>query len=56
MSKKALERFDRPDTNLMMPKAPAHVVVVEDTRGGLDLKRDGSQHRRYTSFYDDLQN
>ena len=35
MSKMALERFDRPDTNLVMPKAPTHVVVVEDTRGSI---------------------
>ena len=56
MSKTALARFDRPDTNFVRPKAPTHVVVLDDTRGSLDLKKDGSQHRRYTSFYDDLQN
>jgi len=56
MSKTALARFDRPDTNLVTPKSPTHVVVIEDVRGSLDLKKDGSQHRRYTSFYEDLQN
>lgn len=56
MSKAILERFDRPDTNLMKPKSPTHVAVVEDMRGSFDLKRDGSQHRRYTSLYNDLQN
>ncbi len=56
MSQAAPERFDRPDTNLVKPTPPTHVVVLEDTRGSLDLKRDGAQHRRYTSLYDDLQN
>lgn len=50
------KRFDRPDRNLAKPMAPRHVIVTEDKRGGLDLSKDGSQHRRYTAFYDDLQN
>ena len=56
MTKATLKRFDRLDENFTHPKAPEHVIVEEDMRGTLNLKRDRSQHRRYTSFYNDMQN
>lgn len=50
------ERLDRIDENFAAPTAPKHVTVEDDKRGNLNLKKDRSQHRRYTSFYSDLQN
>lgn len=50
------ERLDRRDENLVVLEIPTHVIVKDDMRGLLNLKRDVSQHRRYTSFYSDLQN
>jgi len=32
------------------------VITVRSFRGALALKRDRSQHRRYTAHYEDLQN
>ena len=56
MTDTTTERFDRLDENFVKPSCPVHVIVEDDMRGSLNLKNDRSQHRRYTSFYSDLQN
>ncbi len=56
MTEKVLNRFDRVDENLVRAKASPDMIVEEDIRGSLNLKNDRAQHRRYTSFYGDLQN
>lgn len=56
MTEADIKRFDRKDENFTKPASPLHVIVEADLRGNLNLKNDRSQHRRYTSFYSDLQN
>lgn len=56
MRQKIKKEFDRPDPNLVRAMAPSHTTVLERMRGSLNLDLDGSQHRRYTAMYDDLQN
>ena len=49
-------RFDRMCEHLALmaqkTERPHHV----EQRGDLNLRKDGSQHRRYHAFFDDLQN
>lgn len=56
MSQLVVTRFDRMDENLVKPQAVEYVVVEDPKRGSLDLNRDRAQHRRYASYYSDLQN
>jgi hypothetical protein len=48
--------FDRPDPNLAAPRDAAIVDPLSRKRGAYEQSRDISQHRRYTAFYEDLQN
>jgi hypothetical protein len=56
MTQKTQNRLDRIDENFIKPQTPTHVTVRDDMRGALNLKKDRAQHRRYTSYYSDLQN
>lgn len=56
MTDTVINRYDRLDENFTLPAVPPHVVVDADNRGGLSLKNDRAQHRRYTALYSDLQN
>jgi hypothetical protein len=49
-------RFDRPCEHLAMKKSADAPWGLNDKRGALDLGKDGSQHRRFHSFYEDLLN
>ncbi|SFQ57859.1 hypothetical protein SAMN05421853_11119 [Roseivivax halotolerans] len=48
--------FDRPDPNLAASRDAAIVDPLSRKRGAYEQSRDISQHRRYTAFYEDLQN
>lgn len=49
-------RFDRPCEHLATKRSADAPWGLDHKRGGLDLKNDGAQHRRYHSFYEDLLN
>jgi hypothetical protein len=48
--------FDRMREHLALMAQKTERPQFVEQRGDLDLRRDGSQHRRYHAFFDDLQN
>ena len=49
-------RFDRMCEHLALMAQRTERPQNVEKRGDLDLRKDGSQHRRYHAFFDDLQN
>lgn len=49
-------RFDRPCEHLATKKSADAPWGDDHQRGSLDLGKDGAQHRRFHSFYEDLLN
>ena len=48
--------FDRPSDSVDRTKAQETPWETAERRGALDLPRDGSQHRRHQSRYEDMLN
>ncbi len=51
-----INRFDRMCEHLALMARNTNRPQQVDQRGDLNLRKDGSQHRRYHAFFDDLQN
>ncbi|EBA10596.1 hypothetical protein [Roseobacter sp. CCS2] len=49
-------RFDRMCEHLALMAQNTQRPQQVEQRGDLNLRKDGSQHRRYHAFFDDLQN
>ena len=49
-------RLDRPGARAPVTIDANLPWITDDRRGALDLPRDGSQHRRYASLFEDLLN
>lgn len=55
-SKSPVDRLDRPSEYGPVARRSNLPWVTEEERGALNLPKDGSQHRRYASLYEDLLN